>query len=127
MATETVRKELKIKFNQLEWLIIAMAGCTLASLHIIRFVIFNSGVQPTILQMVLDWLFAMIIISGLVHFSFREMSKIQQELISKREQANKAEQRLQHIIDNTQDTIFIIDREGDLTFSSYEYRRYTFA
>ncbi len=125
MKMETIRKELKIKFNQLEWLIIAMAGCTLASLQIIRFVIFNSGIQPTILQMTLDWLFAMVIISGLVHFSFREMSKIQCELISKREQANKAEQRMQHIIDMTQDTIFIIDNDGDFTFSSRSVEKLT--
>jgi len=118
MSSVTVKKELKIKFRQLEWLIIAMAGTTLASLHIIRYIFLNSGAQITELQIILDWLFAMVIIGGLVHFSFREISKIQNELIEKREQANKAENRIQHIIDTTQDTIFSIDCEGKFTFIS---------
>ncbi len=118
MASETIRKELKTKFNQLEWLIIAMAGTTLGSLQIIRYVFLSTGAQPLLWQVALDWLFVMIIITGLVHFSFREISKIQNELVNKRERANKAEKRIQHIIDMTQDAIFTIDREGNFTFAS---------
>jgi PAS domain S-box-containing protein len=111
-----IRKVLKYKFRQLEWLIIAMAGSTLGSLQIIRYVILSSGAQLSVLHMTLDWLFAMIIITGLVHFSFRELIKIQNELIDKREQADKAEKRMQHIIDMTQDSIFTIDLKGNFTF-----------
>lgn len=118
MSSEVIRKELKTKFKQLEWLIIAMAGSTLGSLQIIRFVFLSTGVQPLIWQVALDWLFVMTIITGLVHFSFREISKIQNELITKREQANKAEKRIQHIIDMTQDALFTIDCEGNFTFAS---------
>jgi PAS domain S-box-containing protein/putative nucleotidyltransferase with HDIG domain len=118
MSSEIMRKEIKTKFRQLEWLIIAMAGAALGSLQIMRYAFLSTGAQPLIWPMVIDWLFVMVIITGLVHFSFREISKIQNELINKREQATKAEKRIQHIIDITQDAIFTLDCEGNFTFAS---------
>src|SRR4030042_650568 len=95
-----------------------MAGAALGSLQIMRYAFLSTGAQSLVWQMVIDWLFVMVIITGLVHFSFREISKIQNELINKREQANRAEKRIQHIIDMTQDAIFTIDTEGNFTFAS---------
>ena len=95
-----------------------MAGATLASLQIIHYVFLNSGVAVTVFQMLLDWLFGMSIISLLVHFSFREIYKIHNELVIQREQASKAEKRIQHIIDTTQDIIFTLDRDGNFTFAN---------
>jgi len=118
MASEILNKESRVKFHQLEWLIIGMAGCTLASVQIIHYVFFNTGTYPTILQMVFDWVFTMAIICGLVHFSFRELYKTQCELVQKREQATNAENQLQHIIDNSQDAIFVLDEKGNFTFAS---------
>jgi PAS domain S-box-containing protein/putative nucleotidyltransferase with HDIG domain len=118
MANDILRKDLKSRSRQLEWLIIAMAGTTLASLQIIRYCFLNSTSQITLIQTMFDWVFAMLIIGGLVHFSFREIYKIQNELIEKRELANRSERRLQHILDTTQDAIFTIDKEGYFTFAS---------
>ncbi len=118
MQNDIIKKDLKTKSRQLEWLIIAMAGATLASLQIIRYFFLNSNSQLTLLQTMFDWMFAMLIIGGLVHFSFREIIKIQNELIEKREKASRAEKRLQHIIDTSQDSIFTIDNEGYFTFAS---------
>ncbi len=118
MAMDVLKKEVKIQFRQLEALILFMAGATLASLQIIHYVFLNSGITVTILQMLLDWLFGMSIISLLVHFSFREIYKIHNELVIQREQASKAEKRIQHIIDTTQDVIFTLDRDGNFTFAN---------
>ncbi|MGA2367353.1 MAG: HD domain-containing phosphohydrolase [Dehalococcoidia bacterium] len=118
MAMDVLKKEVKIQFRQLEALILFMAGATLASLQIIHFVFLNSGITVTIFQMLLDWLFGMSIISLLVHFSFREIYKIHNELVIQREQASKAEKRIQHIIDTTQDVIFTLDRDGNFTFAN---------
>ncbi len=118
MAMDVIKKEVKIQFRQLEALILFMAGSTLASLQIIHYVFLNSGITVTVFQMLLDWLFGMSIISLLVHFSFREIYMIHNELVIQREQASKAEKRIQHIIDTTQDVIFTLDRDGNFTFAN---------
>ncbi|MGA9047808.1 MAG: HD domain-containing phosphohydrolase [Dehalococcoidia bacterium] len=118
MAMDALKKEVKIQFRQLEALILVMAGATLASLQIIHYVFLNSGITVTIYQILLDWLFGMSVITLLVHFSFREIYKIHNELVIQREQASKAEKRIQHIIDTTQDVIFTLDREGNFTFAN---------
>ena len=111
-------KDLKNKAAQLELLIIAMVGATLGSLQIINFVFLNTDAHKTFTQPLLDWLFSIAIITFLVHFSFREIRKVQEELIEKSDQASKAQTRLQHIIDNTQETIFVIDPQGEFKFAS---------
>ena len=118
MANEMNRKETRVQIRQLEALILFMAGATLASLQIIHYVFLSSGIALTAFQMLLDWLFGMSIIFLLVHFSFREIYKMHNELIMQREQASKAEKRIQHIIDTTQDVIFTLDREGNFTFAN---------
>jgi PAS domain S-box-containing protein/putative nucleotidyltransferase with HDIG domain len=111
-------KELNNKSTQLELLIIAMVGATLGSLQVIHFIFLSIDARMTPSQPVLDWLFSMAIITFLVHFSFHEIRKVQEDLIEKSDQASKAQSRLQHIIDNTQDTIFVIDRQGHFEFAS---------
>jgi PAS domain S-box-containing protein/putative nucleotidyltransferase with HDIG domain len=111
-------KDLKNKAAQLELLIIAMVGATLGSLQIINYVFLNTDAHKTFTQPLLDWLFSIAIITFLVHFSFREIRKVQEELIEKSDQACKAQARLQHIIDNTQETIFVIDQQGNFKFAS---------
>ncbi len=118
MSSEIVRKDVRVQFRQLEALILVMAGATLASLQIIHYVFFSMSISIAVPQMLLDWLFGMSIIFLLVHFSFREIYKIHNELIVQREQANKAEKRIQHIIDITQDVIFTLDKEGNFTFAN---------
>ena len=111
-------KDLKNKAAQLELLIIAMVGATLGSLQIINYVFLSTDAHKAPMQPLLDWLFSIAIITFLVHFSFREIRKVQEELIEKSDQASKAQIRLQHIIDNTQETIFVIDTQGDFKFAS---------
>ncbi len=118
MANEIYRKESRVQIRQLEALILFMAGATLASLQIIHYVFLSSGIALTAFQMLLDWLFGMSIIFLLVHFSFREIYKMHNELIMQREQAARAEKRIQHIIDTTQDVIFTLDKEGNFTFAN---------
>lgn len=118
MANESVRKENRIHIQQLEALILFMAGATLASLQIIHYVFLSAGIALTAFQMVLDWLFGMSIIFLLVHFSFREIYKMHNELIMQREQSHKAERRIQHIIDTSLDVIFTLDKEGNFTFAN---------
>ena len=118
MTTERFKLDAKNRFRHLEWLIIGMAGATLGSLQIVHYVFFSVGIQTTIIQTILDWVFSMAIITFLVHFSFQQIGKIQEELIEKREQATKAEKRLQHIIDCTNDTIFLIDTDNNFIFAS---------
>lgn len=118
MSNDVYRKETRVQIRQLEALILFMAGATLASLQIIHYVFLSSGIALTAFQMLLDWVFGMSIIFLLVHFSFREILKIHNELIIQREQASKAEKRMQHIIDTTQDGIFTLDREGNFTFAN---------
>jgi len=100
-------------------------GATLGSLQIINFVFLgiNASIFPS--QPLLDWLFSMAIITFLVHFSFYEIRKVQEELIEKSGQADKAQRRLQHIIDNTQDSIFVIDLEGRFQFASQPFEELT--
>jgi len=111
------KTDLSIKFRQLELLILTMSGATLASMEIVRYALFPRT-DLTLAQIGLDWTFAMLVIVSLVHFSFREFLKSQQELIDKREQTNKAERRLQHIIDMSQDAIFTIKPDGKFSFAS---------
>jgi PAS domain S-box-containing protein/putative nucleotidyltransferase with HDIG domain len=118
MHSEIVRKDSKIQIRQLEALILLMAGATLASLQIVHYLLLDTGTAVTALQMLLDWLFGMAVITLLVHFSFREIYKIHNELILQREQASKAEKRIQHIIDTTQDIIFTLDSDGNFTFAN---------
>lgn len=118
MSNGKYRKDLKNKATQLELLIIAMVGATLGSLQIINYVFLNADAHKTVTQPLLDWLFSIAIITFLVHFSFREIRKVQEELIEKSDQASKAQTRLQHIIDNTQETIFVIDPQGGFKFAS---------
>lgn len=123
-------KDLNSKAAQLELLIIAMVGATLGSLQIINFVFLNVDNHKTPAQPLLDWLFSIAIITFLVHFSFREIRKVQEELVEKSSQASKAQSRLQHIIDNTQETIFVIDPQGNFKFASqaiYDLTGYTAA
>lgn len=116
MSSEIIRKDTKIQIRQLEALILFMAGATLASLQIVHYTFLSSGIAVTGFQMILDWLFGMSIIFLLVHFSFREIFKMHKELTRQKENANKAERRVQHIIDTTQDVIFTLDRSGNFTF-----------
>jgi PAS domain S-box-containing protein/putative nucleotidyltransferase with HDIG domain len=95
-----------------------MVGATLGSLQIINFVFLNANSLKTPSQLLLDWFFSMAIITFLVHFSFLEIRKVQEELIEKSEEADKAQRRLQHIIDNTQETIFVIDLQGGFQYAS---------
>jgi PAS domain S-box-containing protein/putative nucleotidyltransferase with HDIG domain len=118
MISERFKQDAKDRFKQLEWLIIGMAGTTLGSLQIVHYIFFSTGIQITILQTLLDWVFSMAIITFLVHFSFQQIGKFQEEMIEKRDQANKAEKRLQHIIDCTQDTIFLIDPNNHFIYAS---------
>ncbi|MCX6005701.1 MAG: PAS domain S-box protein [Chloroflexi bacterium] len=118
MASEIVRKDSKVQIRQLEALILLMAGATLASLQIVHYMLLGTGSAFTALQMLLDWIFGMAVIFLLVHFSFREIIKIHNELVLQREQATKAEKRIQHIIDTTQDIIFTLDSEGNFTFAN---------
>ena len=118
MAGEIVRKDSKVQIRQLEALILLMAGATLASLQIVHYILLGTGTATTAFQMLLDWLFGMAVITLLVHFSFREIFKIHNELVLQREQATKAEKRIQHIIDTTQDIIFTLDSEGNFTFAN---------
>ena len=118
MAGEIVRKDSKVQIRQLEALILLMAGATLASLQIVHYMLLGTGTATMAFQMLLDWLFGMAVITLLVHFSFREIFKIHSELVLQREQASKAEKRIQHIIDTTQDIIFTLDREGNFTFAN---------
>ncbi|MGD0854182.1 MAG: HD domain-containing phosphohydrolase [Dehalococcoidia bacterium] len=118
MAGEIVRKDSKVQIRQLEALILLMAGATLASLQIVHYMLLGTGTAMTAFQMLLDWLFGMAVIFLLVHFSFREIFKIHNELVLQREQATKAEKRIQHIIDTTQDIIFTLDSEGNFTFAN---------
>jgi PAS domain S-box-containing protein/putative nucleotidyltransferase with HDIG domain len=118
MTGEIVRKDAKVQIQQLEALILLMAGATLASLLIVHYVLWGSSTAVTVWQMLLDWCFSMAVIFFLVHFSFREIFKIHNELVIQREQATKSEKRIQHIIDTTQDIIFTLDREGNFTFSN---------
>jgi PAS domain S-box-containing protein/putative nucleotidyltransferase with HDIG domain len=111
-------KDLKNRAAQLELLIIAMVGATLGSLQIINYVFLNTEAHKSFTQPLFDWLFSIAIITFLVHFSFREIRKVQEELIEKSDQATKAQTRLQHIIDNTQETIFVIDQQGKFKFAS---------
>ncbi|MBN1376343.1 MAG: PAS domain S-box protein [Dehalococcoidia bacterium] len=116
MAVEIARKDAKVQIRQLEALILLMAGATLASLQIVHYMFWGTGMAITAWQMLLDWIFGMSVIFLLVHFSFREILKIHNELVLQREQATRAEKRIQHIIDTTQDIIFTLDREGNFTF-----------
>jgi PAS domain S-box-containing protein/putative nucleotidyltransferase with HDIG domain len=118
MAMDIVRKEVKIQIRQLEALILLMAGATLASLQIVHYIFLSAGIATTAFQMVLDWLFGMAVIVLLVHFSFREIFKMHNELVLQREQAHKAEKRIQHILDTTQDAIFTLDRDGNFTYTN---------
>ena len=118
MSNSKYGKELNNKSTQLELLILAMVGATLGSLQVIHFIFLSVDARMTPSQPVLDWLFSMAIITFLVHFSFREIRKVQEELIGKSDQASKVHSRLQHIIDNTQDTIFVIDQQGRFEFAS---------
>jgi PAS domain S-box-containing protein/putative nucleotidyltransferase with HDIG domain len=116
MSSEIFKRDLKVQIRQLEALILLMAGATLASLQIVHYVFLNTGIAVTAFQMLLDWFFGMAIIFLLVHFSFREISKMHNELVLQREQSSKAEKRIQHIIDTTQDLIFTLDRDFNFTF-----------
>jgi len=118
MSSGKYGKDLKNKAAQLELLIIAMVGATLGSLQIINYVFLNTDAHKSLMQPLFDWLFSIAIITFLVHFSFREIRKVQEELIEKSDQATKAQTRLQHIIDNTQETIFVIDQQGKFKFAS---------
>jgi PAS domain S-box-containing protein/putative nucleotidyltransferase with HDIG domain len=117
MHGETIKKDVKVQIRQLEALILLMAGATLASLQIVHYVFLSSGVVNAF-QILLDWVFGMSVIFLLVHFSFREITKMHNELVIQREQASKAEKRMQHILDMTQDIIFTLDSEGNFTFAN---------
>jgi PAS domain S-box-containing protein/putative nucleotidyltransferase with HDIG domain len=118
MISEKFKKESKLRFRQLEMLILLMAGTTLGSLQIIHYIFLNTGASLTWIQAFIDWMFSMSIIFFLVHFSFRELRKIQEELIDKRDEAYKSERRIQHILDTTLDSIFIINQEGRFVFAN---------
>jgi len=117
MNSSKYGKDIKRKAAQLELLIIAMVGATLGSLQIINHVFLNADIYKNLSQPVFDWFFSMAIIAFLVHFSFYEIRKVQEDLIEKGGQADKAQRRLQHIIDNTHETVFVMDRHGGFNFA----------
>lgn len=60
----------------------------------------------------------MAIIAALVIFSFRYLDKIQEELLTKEQEATESRRSLQHIIDNTEDAILVFDKSGNCTFAN---------
>jgi PAS domain S-box-containing protein/putative nucleotidyltransferase with HDIG domain len=96
-----------------------MAGTVLATLQIMNCVFFNVEVY----RCILDWLFVMIVITLLVHFSFWQLSKIQNALVLKEEEARESKKSLRHIIDNTKDAIVVFDKEGSFTFANKAFGR----
>jgi PAS domain S-box-containing protein/putative nucleotidyltransferase with HDIG domain len=91
-----------------------MAGAVLAAIQIMNCVF--SGKEP--IHGVFDWAFAMAIIAALVIFSFRYLDKIQEELLTKEQEATESRRSLQHIIDNTEDAILVFDKSGNCTFAN---------
>ncbi len=118
MSTRIYRK-LKIESRQLKWLILAMAGTVLAAIQIMNCVF--SGKEP--IHGVFDWAFAMAIIAALVIFSFQYLGKIQDELVTKEQEATESRRSLQHIIDNTEDAVMVFDKSGNCTFANRALER----
>lgn len=114
MITTRIYRKIKIESRQLKWLILAMAGTVLAAIQIMNCVF--SGKEP--IHGLFDWTFAMAIIAALVIFSFRYLDKIQEELVTKEQEATESRRSLQHIIDNTEDAILVFDRSGNCTFAN---------
>lgn len=114
MMTTRIHRKIKIESRQLRWLILAMAGTVLAAIQIMNCVL--SGKEP--IHGVFDWTFAMAIIAALVIFSFRYLDKVQEELITKEQEATESKRSLQHIIDNTEDAIAVFDKSGNCTFAN---------
>lgn len=83
------------------------------------------GASFGLAQALFDWFFCMSIVAGLVHFSFREIFKIQQELLEKREESIKAEIKLKHIVDNSEDAIFTVSEDGNFTFANKSIEKLT--
>lgn len=114
MITTRIYRKIKIESRQLKWLILAMAGTVLAAMQIMNCVF--SGKEP--IHGLFDWTFAMAIIAALVIFSFRYLDKIQEELVTKEQEATESRRSLQHIIDNTEDAILVFDKSGNCTFAN---------
>ncbi len=121
MAIRHAYKKIKIESRQLRWLIIAMAATTLAAMQITNCAF--SGKEP--LYGLFDWAFAMVIITSLVVFSFQRLDKIQEELLTKEQEATEARRSLQHIIDNTDDAIVVFDQAGNFTFANRALEKMT--
>jgi PAS domain S-box-containing protein/putative nucleotidyltransferase with HDIG domain len=115
MSEETItKKDSKNKFKTLEWFIVLMAGIVLGSLEAVNCLFFNLSYYRGIV----DWFFGMALIVFIVHLSFRQIFKIQDKLVLKREQVKQADRSLRHIVDNTCDAIFTIDLQGRYTFAN---------
>lgn len=114
-------KKIKIESRQLRWFILAMAGTVLAAMQITNCAF--SGKEP--LYGLFDWAFAMAIITTLVIFSFQRLDKIQEELVTKEQEATEARRSLQHILDNTEDAVVVFDRSGNFTFANRALERMT--
>lgn len=121
MAVRHTYRKIKIESRQLRWLIIAMAAATLGAMQITNCVF--SGKEP--LYGVFDWAFAMAIITSLVVFSFQRLDKIQEELLTREQEAAEARRSLQHIIDNTDDAIVVFDQSGKFTFANRALEKMT--
>jgi PAS domain S-box-containing protein/putative nucleotidyltransferase with HDIG domain len=115
MSEETItKKDSKNKFKTLEWFIVLMAGIVLGSLEAVNCLFFNLSYYRGIV----DWFFGMALIVFIIHLSFRQIFKIQDKLVLKREQVKQADRSLRHIVDNTCDAIFTIDLQGRYTFAN---------
>jgi PAS domain S-box-containing protein len=115
------KEKSKTNFVQLECCIIIMAIIVLGSLEVVNCMYFNLPVQRGIA----NWLFGMALIIFIVHFSFRQVFKIQRGLLLKSEQTNQVGKNLQHIMDNTTDAIFAIDLNGKPLFVNRALERIT--
>jgi PAS domain S-box-containing protein len=98
-----------------------MAIIVLGSLEVVNCMYFDLPIQRGIA----NWLFGMALIIFIVHFSFRQVFKIQQGLLLKTEQTNQIGRNLQHIMDNAADAIFAIDLNGKPLFVNRALERIT--
>jgi PAS domain S-box-containing protein len=121
VALRGKKEKSKTNFILLECCIIVMAIIVLGSLEIVNCMFFDLPVQRGIA----NWLFGMALIIFIVHFSFRQVFKIQEKLVLKHQQTNQVGRNLQHIMDNSADAIFAIDLNGKPLFANRALERIT--
>jgi PAS domain S-box-containing protein len=124
MQTKKSGEDMKLKFRQLSWLIIIMVGATLGSIKVLNYFFYISS-DMVVLQLILDWLFAMIIIAFLVNFSFHELKKMQEELMGNVGSNMEFKKRLQHLMAHTQDGIVLMDSKGNLINTNLPFSKIT--